>query len=98
MPKVGPLRGASWVPVVPAEPLVTGKDGSFRYIVPAGHSRTVRVGYKARVDDTFLSATQDLTVLVVGKSTLSASKRALRNGQRVTFRGASSAAASRGAA
>lgn len=87
VPKVGPLRGASWVPVVPAEPLVTGKDGSFRYIVPAGHSRTVRVGYKARVADTFVASTQDLTVLVVGKATLRTSRSALRNGQRVAFHG-----------
>ena len=85
--KVGPLRGASWVPFVPAEPLVTGKDGSFRYIVPAGHSRTVRVGYKARVADTFVASTQDLTVLVVGKATLRTSRSALRNGQRVAFHG-----------
>jgi hypothetical protein len=87
VPKVGPLRGASWTPVVPAEPLVTGKDGSFRYIVPAGHSRTVRVGYKARVADTFVASTQELTVLVVGKATLRTSRAALRNGQRVAFYG-----------
>ena len=96
-PEGRPPSRASWVPVVPAEPLVTGKDGSFRYIVPAGHSRTVRVGYKARVPT---RSRRDAGSHRPGRRQGDAgtSRKELRNGQRVTSTGASSAAASRAAA
>jgi hypothetical protein len=87
VPKVGPMPGAAWKPAVADKPVVTGRDGSFRYVVPAGHSRVVRVGYRARVADSVLAATQDLVVQVVGKATLRASRTVLHNGQKVRFSG-----------
>jgi len=87
VPRVGPAPGAAWKPVVTATPVVTARDGSYRYVVPAGASRTVRIAYKSRLDATQVTATQDLVVQVVGKATLRVSKARVRNGQKVTFSG-----------
>ena len=87
VPAVGIPRGATFRSLVPAEPLVTDRDGRFRYLLPAGHSRVVRFGYKARTADRDFTATQDLTLVVTSKATLKVSRRSLRNGQIVRFRG-----------
>ena len=87
VPKVGPLKGAGFTTVLPAKPIVTDINGRFRYLVPAKHSRTLRLGYRARTTDRDFASVTDVTLVVRGKATLRVSRRAVRNGEAVRFSG-----------
>jgi hypothetical protein len=78
------LVGARMVPV--AE-VVTDRDGKFRYVTTATRSRTIRFGYRAQLEDTDFTATKDVGLGVIAKLGLSTSRKTLRNGQTVVFRG-----------
>jgi hypothetical protein len=87
VPRSGPMKGSAFKPVVPAKPVVTDKDGRFRYVIPARHSRIVRFGYKARTTDREFTSVQELTLLVRSKATLKVDRKTVRNGQAVRFSG-----------
>jgi hypothetical protein len=63
----------------------TDGAGRFAYAVPAGPSRTVRFGFDG--DDLLLPSLHDARVLVPAAVTLRASRRLVRNGGSVVFRG-----------
>jgi hypothetical protein len=87
VPKIGPLKGAGYTAVLPAKPIVTDVNGRFRYLVPAKHSRTLRLGYRARTTDRDFSSVTEVTLVMRGKATLRVSRRAVRNGEAVRFSG-----------
>lgn len=63
----------------------TDPKGAFNYVVPAGTSRTVSF----RFDGTqrYRGADQDVSVKVASATTMVASRRSVRNGESVVFRG-----------
>lgn len=67
--------------------LLTAADGSYRLIVPAGPSRTVRVGYRARFGDATFAQTSDVLVLVRAGMRFRLSHTRMRNGQTVRYVG-----------
>jgi hypothetical protein len=67
-------------------PIVADAAGKFTYKVPAGPSRGLRFGYRAGTDPLF-SCSKALTVAVKARSTLKATPRSIRSGQRVRFSG-----------
>ncbi len=87
VPKSGPMKGATYRTITPAQPVVTDRDGRFRWLAPAGSSRVIRFGYRARGTDRDFTAVDELTVSVYSKATLNPSRRVLRNGQTVRFSG-----------
>jgi hypothetical protein len=84
IPKAGLAPAAVWVPV---GTLTTDDRGVFRYLIPARHSRTLRFGYKARLSDHDFTSNSELTLLVYSKAKLKVSRKVLRNGQAVRFKG-----------
>jgi hypothetical protein len=84
IPKAGLAPAAAWVPV---GTLTTDDRGVFRFLIPAKHSRTIRFGYKARLADHDFTSTSELTLLVYSKAKLKVTKKVLRNGQSVRFKG-----------
>jgi hypothetical protein len=68
-------------------PVVTGSDGAFRAVIPAGTSRTIHFAYRAFADDAVDADTADLEIGVRAVAHLKASPRKLHNGQAVSFRG-----------
>jgi hypothetical protein len=78
-----PRAGAG--PVVHTE-IVSGADGSFSYLVPAGCSRTVAVSYSAVVGGA-VAASAAVKVLVTPALTLSITPTHTSNGHTITFRG-----------
>ena len=73
--------------LLPAGETVTDAFGKFVYTTTAVRSRTIRFAYRAHLEDTQFSATIDVGLAVVAKLSLKASRRSLRNGQAVVFRG-----------
>ncbi|HWH44575.1 MAG TPA: carboxypeptidase-like regulatory domain-containing protein [Thermoleophilaceae bacterium] len=65
----------------------TDPDGRFRYMLPAGPSRVVRIGYHARLGDSQFADVTEITVLVAAGVSLRTSPRKLRNGSVGTLRG-----------
>jgi hypothetical protein len=75
--------GASWQPVAT---VMTGKTGDFDYRAPRGATRNVRFLYAG--SPTSRAASAEVTLRVPAKTTLTASRRRLRNGETVVLRGA----------
>jgi hypothetical protein len=73
--------------LVPAGEVVTDGTGRFRLVTTATRSRTIRFGYRAYLESTDFATTIDVGLDVVPRLTLSTSRKAVRNGQAVRFRG-----------
>ena len=67
--------------------ILTGADGRFTYLAPAGPSRTIRIGYRARVGDVTFARTTDVDVRVVASVAFKLSRKRLRNGQTLRYVG-----------
>ena len=67
--------------------VLTGADGRFTYLAPAGPSRTIRIGYRARVGDVTFARTTDVDVRVVASVAFKLSHKRLRNGQTLRYVG-----------
>jgi hypothetical protein len=67
--------------------LLSAADGAFRYLLPPGSSRTVRIGYRARVGDVTFARTTDVRVQVVAGVRFTLSRTTLRNGQTLRYSG-----------
>ncbi|MBI5104910.1 MAG: hypothetical protein HZB46_07980 [Solirubrobacterales bacterium] len=67
--------------------ILTDANGKFRYVAPAGPSRMVRVGYRARVGDTSFARTTDVHLKVVASVSFRLSRSKLRNGQTLRYLG-----------
>ena len=67
-------------------PVVADAAGKFTYRVPAGPSRSLRFAFRAGTEPSF-TCSKALTVAVRARSTLKASPRTIRSGQRVRFTG-----------
>lgn len=72
---------------VPAGEVRTGADGGYRAVLPAGPSRTVRVGYRARSIDAGFARIADVKMQTVAGIRMRPSARRTRNGRKVRFRG-----------
>jgi hypothetical protein len=84
VPRVGHPTNAIWTA---AGTVTTDAGGRFRFLAPAGASRTVRFAYKAFREASEFHSTREVTLVVKGAATLRASRQSLRNGQSVTFTG-----------
>lgn len=80
-------RAATTAQFVEVAKVVTGSDGRFAYVSLPGASRVVRFAYRAFSDDATYADTSDVTVLVKGALTLSATKKRVSNKQSTVFRG-----------
>ena len=72
------------------EPLTavqTDATGAYELVLPAGPSRNVRIGYRARFGDTSFAQTADVAVLVKAAIRFRLSHRRLRNGRTVRYLG-----------
>jgi hypothetical protein len=65
----------------------TDASGRFRYVAPAGPSRLIRFGYRARLGDTAFSHTTDIHLRVVARLSFGLSAARLRNGQLLRYAG-----------
>lgn len=65
----------------------TGSDGRYAYRVPGGASRDLEVAYRSFTLDEGYSAAASARVRVRAAIRLNVSRRSLRNGERVRFRG-----------
>jgi len=65
----------------------TDANGVYKYVVPAGPSRTISFGYRYRQGDTEFAGSRQVMVAVQAKLSLTPNSRTLRNGQSVVFRG-----------
>jgi hypothetical protein len=68
-------------------PVITGDDGGFAYRAPRGPSRQILVTYTAFAEDSQPSATKLLRLKTRAGVAMRASKRSVRPGGRVRFRG-----------
>jgi hypothetical protein len=78
------VPGAS---VADAGKIVTGSDGRFTYIAPAGPSRVVRIAYRSHTADTSFADTSDVTLNVTAGVTIKATPRKVRNRHATVFTG-----------
>ena len=67
--------------------IVTGRDGRFTYLAPAGPSRTVRFGYRSYSADKTFADTTDVKLLVSAGVTMKATPTKVRNRQATVFTG-----------
>jgi hypothetical protein len=65
----------------------TSRKGGFSFKAPPGASRTLRFGYRSRVNDGAFTATLDVLQRVRASATLRASRRFVPRGGSVVFRG-----------
>jgi hypothetical protein len=70
-----------------AAQVVTGRDGRFTYLAPAGPSRTVRFGYRSYSADTSFADTTDVRLLVAAGVTMKAKPKKVRNRHATVFTG-----------
>jgi hypothetical protein len=70
-----------------AAPVMTGADGSFRYLAPKGPSRQIRVSYTAFSGDAQPAATRLVRMSTMAGVRLTASRRAVSPGGRVGLSG-----------
>jgi hypothetical protein len=70
-----------------AAQVVTGRDGRFTYLAPAGPSRTVRFGYRSYSADTSFADTTDVRLLVAAGVTMKATPKKVRNRHATVFTG-----------
>lgn len=66
--------------------VVTGADGRFTYVAPAGASRIIRLAYRAYTSDVAYADSTDVRLLVKGAVTLKVG-RTVKNGKVTVFRG-----------
>ncbi len=66
---------------------VTDANGLYRVALPNGPSRTVRIGYRARIGDLSYSSTSAVEVRVIAAMTFRLSRRSLRNRQTLRYLG-----------
>jgi hypothetical protein len=78
------IPGAS---MADAAQVVTGRDGRFRYLAPAGPSRVVRFGYRSHSADTAFADTTDVRLLVEAGVTMKAKPRKVHNRHATVFTG-----------
>jgi hypothetical protein len=78
------LPGAS---VAEAGKVVTGKDGRYTYVAPAGPSRVVRIAYRSHAGDTSFADASDVTLLVKAGVTIKATPKKVRNRHATLFTG-----------
>ena len=78
------IPGAS---VAEAGKVVTGSDGRFTYVAPAGPSRVVRIAYRSHSDDASFADTSDVTLLVQAGVTIKATPTKVRNRHATVFIG-----------
>jgi hypothetical protein len=73
--------------VAAAGRVVTGADGRFTYVAPAGPSRVVRIAYRSHSADSSFADTSDVTLLVAAGVTLKATPKKVRNRHATVFTG-----------
>ncbi|HET9023391.1 MAG TPA: hypothetical protein VFN64_02400 [Burkholderiaceae bacterium] len=73
--------------VAAAGKVVTGADGRFTYIAPAGPSRVVRIAYRSHSGDSSLADTSDVTLLVKAGVTIKATPKRVHNRHATVFTG-----------
>jgi hypothetical protein len=78
------LPGAS---VADAGRVVTGADGRFKYVAPAGPSRVVRIAYRSHTADSSFADTSDVTLQVKAGVTIKATPKKVRNRHATMFTG-----------
>ncbi len=67
--------------------VTTAADGGFAYVVPAGVSRTIRIGYRASLGDASFARTLRVRIRVRAAVTFRLSTSHLRNGQTLFYSG-----------
>jgi hypothetical protein len=72
---------------VAAGSVTTDAAGRYTYVIPAGPSRTIRIGYRWYVEASSSTHTTDVAVKVVPSVSAKASRSALRNGQTLKLTG-----------
>jgi hypothetical protein len=78
------IPGAS---MADAAQVVTGRDGRFKYLAPAGPSRVVRFGYRSHSADTAFADTTDVRLLVAAGVTMKATPTKVHNRHATLFTG-----------
>ncbi|MEA2493099.1 MAG: hypothetical protein QOJ29_1010 [Thermoleophilaceae bacterium] len=78
------VAGAS---IAEATGVVTGKDGRFTYLAPAGPSRLIRFAYRSYSADTTFADTSDVNLLVSAAVTIKATPKRVRNRHATVFTG-----------
>jgi hypothetical protein len=73
--------------VADAAKIVTGRDGKFTYVAPAGPSRLIRFAYRSYSADTWFADTTDVQLLVSAGVTINASPRRVHNRDATVFNG-----------
>jgi hypothetical protein len=73
--------------VAAAGKVVTGADGRFTYIAPAGPSRVVRIAYRSHSGDSSFADTSDVTLLVKAGVTIKATPKVVHNRHATVFTG-----------
>jgi hypothetical protein len=73
--------------IAAAGKVVTGSDGRFKYVAPAGPSRVVRIAYRSHAGDTSFADTSDVTLLVQAGVTIKATRAKVRNRHATIFTG-----------
>ncbi len=79
-------RGVPQYASIPAD-VVTSATGAYKFVVPAGPSRRVRIAYFARALDTAPAAQGDGRMKVTTRVSARAVRRSVRAGARARFRG-----------
>jgi hypothetical protein len=74
-------------PAAPSAPLRTGPDGTFRYKVPSGPSRTLTFGYRAYSDEPVPTTQTAIKIIVKPRITLHISPRRTHNGGTIIWHG-----------
>ena len=74
-------------PLIAHRAAVTDSNGAYRIVMPNGPSRTIRVGYRARIGDLSYARTSDVEVRVIATMAFRLSKRKLRNRQTLRYLG-----------
>jgi hypothetical protein len=67
--------------------VVTGSDGRFTYVAPAGPSRVVRIAYRSHTADNSFADTSDVTLFVTAGVTIKATPTKVRNRHATVFTG-----------
>ena len=73
--------------VAAAGKVVTGADGRFKYIAPAGPSRVIRIAYRSHSADASFADTSDVMLLVKAGVTIKATPRKVHNRHATMFTG-----------
>lgn len=73
--------------VAAAGKVVTGADGRFKYVAPAGPSRVVRIAYRSHSADSSFADTSDVTLLVKAGVTIKATPKKVHNRHATVFTG-----------